>query len=138
MKTLVFQTDALQTNALRPVELVTKRVHWFKNFGLYDNRLEAGASFVIVRPTPRLADMLVEIEDGVTEADAREAIQAAALADDWQLGSEIAARYGWVVCLRCADDVQHRPTWRLYRFGIKGNWGEICGSCAVTMIRERQ
>jgi hypothetical protein len=133
MKTLVFQTD----RPISPVELVAKRVHWFRNFGLYDSRLETGTSFVIARPAPRLADMLVEIEDGVSDADAREAIQAAALALDWQLGSEIAARYGWVVCLRCADDVQNRPTWRLYRLGIKGNWGEICGSCALAMLLER-
>jgi hypothetical protein len=91
---------------------------------------------VITQPPLRLADMLVEVEDGVSETDAREAIQAAALADDWQLGSEIAARYGWVVCLRCAGDVQNRPTWRLHRLGIKGNWGEICGSCALAIIQE--
>jgi hypothetical protein len=130
VKTLVFQTDRLG-----PRELVPKRIFWVKLGSFYQGgRLEMTSTVVLSTPPLRLADMLVEIEDGVTEIDAREAIQAAALALDWTLAGEIAARYGWVVCLRCASDVQNRPTWRLHRLGIKGNWSEICGSCAVEML----
>lgn len=41
--------------------------------------------------------------DGVTHDDVRDAMQAAALADDLQLSDEIARRNGWdSVCRKCA------------------------------------
>jgi len=42
-------------------------------------------------------------EGGLSREDIRDAIQAAALADDWRLADEIATRYGWDdICRKCA------------------------------------
>lgn len=123
MKTLVFDT------AVAPSELTPKRV-------FYVEGREVRSKIVLVSQPKMLAAMLTEFDDGAQEEDIREAVQAAALADDWTLAFEIATRYGLAMCLRCGTDVAARPTWRLHRLGVRGNWGEICGSCAVIM-RER-
>ena len=128
MKSLVFQTDA-------PIrrELVVKRVYWTE---VTPHGIEVQSKTVLESPPRTLADMLVETDDGAEEADIREAIQAAALADDWLLAESLATRYGLVVCLRCASDIQNRPSWRLHRLvkNRKDCWGEICGSCAISML----
>lgn len=93
---------------------------------------------VLVSTPPALSEMFTEVDDGAVEADIREAIQAAALATDWALANEIATRYSLAVCLRCAADVAYRPTWRLHRLGVKNNWGEVCGSCALKIIEESE
>ena len=123
MKTLVFNTDPA------PRALHDRRIFWVEN-GVVRTKV-----VMVVDPRP-LADMLVEFDDGAAETDIREAIQAAAMALDWTLAGEIASRYGLSACLRCAEDVQLRPTWRLHRLGVKGNWGEICGCCALVIIQE--
>lgn len=124
MKTLVFNTEM----APRPLE--AKRIYYI------DGR-EVRSKLVLISKPRALAEMLAEFDDGTSEADIREAIQAAALAEDWKLANEIATRYGLSACLRCGADVAERPTWRLYRLGFNGNWGEICGTCAAVIIRER-
>lgn len=47
--------------------------------------------------------------DGVTHDSIRDAIQAAARADDFQLAQDIAERYGWNVCLYCAEAPRPAP-----------------------------
>lgn len=123
MKSFVFNTE-------QPRVLITKEIFWVE-----DGKPRSG-TVLISQPAP-LAAMVDEYEDGTDEAEIREAIQAAALAEDWELAFEIAQRYSISACLRCGVDVSQRPTWRLHRLGIKGNWGEVCGSCAVTMLGER-
>jgi len=127
MKSLVLQTDAP-----RSFELSWKRVFWTT---VGPRGIEVQSTLVLVAPSRTLADMLVETDDGASEFDVREAIQAAALADDWKLANEIVTRYGISACLRCAADVSNRPTWRLHRLvrERKDCWGEICGSCAIVM-----
>ncbi len=122
MKTLVFNTD-------QPHVLTTKEIFWV------ERGKPRSAVVLITQPAALTID---EHDDGTDEAEIREAIQAAAFAEDWTLAYEIVQRYGLSACLRCAVDVAQRPTWRLHRFGIKNNWGEICGSCAVTMLKERE
>lgn len=122
MKTFVFDTD-------RPRVLITKEIFWVE-----DGKPRSG--IVLITQPPPLAAMVDEHDDGTNEAEIREAIQAASYADDWALAFEIAQRYGISACLRCGVDVSQRPTWRLHKLGIKGNWGEICGSCAVVMLAE--
>lgn len=64
-------------------------------------------------------------EGGVTHDAVRDAIQAAALADEWQLAESIAHRYGWAtVCLRCAIKEAtelHHDRWR------------VCGTCRADL-----
>lgn len=138
MKSLVFQTDAAPRHTLdtrQRYQLVPG-----------PRGLEYKAQIVIDTPRRKLAEMLVEVDDGASEEDTRAAIQAAAMAEDWATGDEIARRYGLVVCLRCAADVGERPTWRLHHLlkhiyeedeideeRIPG-WGEVCGPCAVDML----
>jgi len=65
-------------------------------------------------------------EGGVLHDDIRDAIQAAALADDWRLAYEIANRYGWKVCVRCAEAP---PTETFSSFsGQLGGW-PVCKPC---------
>lgn len=123
MRTLVFSTDAA------PRVLETRTV-------FYVEGREIRSKVLLITKPPSLGDTLVEFDDGADEADIREAIQAAALALDWTLANEIATRYGLSACLRCGEDVAARPTWRAHRLGIEGNWGEICGTCALIIIRE--
>jgi hypothetical protein len=112
--------------------------------------IEVCSKIVLEVPRRRLADMLVEVDDGASETDVCEAIQAAALADDWALADEIARRYGLVVCLRCASDMRYRPSWRLRhllrsQYDVAADalvripgWGEVCGSCAVEILELRR
>jgi hypothetical protein len=90
---------------------------------------------LLISTPPKLAEMLDVTDDGANESDVRDAIAAAALADDWLLADSLARQYSLVVCLRCATDMQHRPGWRLYRLIPERTdcWGEVCGSCAVEM-----
>jgi hypothetical protein len=61
---------------------------------------------------------------GVHSDDVRDAIQAAALADDFALASEIAGRYGWSnICLRCAVVAPMHKHWTQSR-----QW-PVCGEC---------
>ena len=136
MRTLVFNTDPA------PRALHDRRIFWVEN-GVVRTKV------VMVVGSRPLADMLVEVEDGTSEVDVREAIQAAALVEDWKLANEIVTRYGISACLRCAADVANRPTWRLfwiakaagiplpYRQPKQENesWGEICGTCAIWMMQ---
>lgn len=124
MKTFVFDTD-------RPRVLTTKEIFWVE-----DGKPRSG--IVMITQPPPLSAMVDEHDDGTNEAEIREAIQAASYAADWALAFEIVQRYGLSACLRCGVDVSQRPTWRLHRLGIKNNWGEICGSCAVIMLEERE
>lgn len=65
--------------------------------------------------------------DGVTHDAIRDAIQAAALADDWKLAYEIACRYGWKsVCIRCAE-APSTETFNSHR-GQLGGW-PVCAPC---------
>lgn len=122
MKTFVFNTEL-------PRVLVTKEIFWVE-----DGKPRSGT--VLISQPPPLAAMVDEHDDGTVEAEIREAVQAAALACDWALAFEIVQRYGLSACLKCGVNVSQRPTWRLHRLGVKGNWGEICGSCAVVMLAE--
>jgi len=119
MKTFVFDID-------QPRVLITKEIFWVEN-GKPHSR-------IVMISQPALLT-LEGYDDGTHEAEIREAIQAASYADDWALAYEFVQRYGLSACLRCGVDVSQRPTWRLHRLGIKDNWGEICGSCAV-ILRE--
>lgn len=136
MKSLVFQTDTARRHAL-----VTREHH---RLVAGPRGLEFKSQVIIETPRRTLAEMLVEVDDGASESDTRAAIQAAAMAEDWATGDEIARRYGLVVCLRCAADVGERPTWRLHHL-LKHiyeeidteripSWGEVCGPCAVDML----
>jgi hypothetical protein len=64
--------------------------------------------------------------DGVTHDDVRDAIQAASRADDWKLAYEIACRYGWKVCVYCAEK-SPTETFNSYR-GQLGGW-PVCKPC---------
>lgn len=139
MKSLVFQTDAPNRYELELRE--QRRLVPGSN----GRGLEVEMRLVLDVPRRPLASMLVEVDDGTTEIDVRAAIQAATLGDNWMLADEIARRYGLVVCLRCADDVATRPTWRLSRLARAIEdlnkieipaWGEVCGSCAVVMTTQ--
>ena len=137
MKTLVFHTD--KGLPLRPLRM--KRIFWVERANSYDpyGRLEVKSTVVLSTPPRPLAEMLTEVEDGAHETDVRAAIQAAALADDWRLAESFATRYGLVICLRCATDMQYRPGLRLSRLlGLRDCWGEVCGSCAVEMLELQQ
>lgn len=134
MKSLVFQTDAVS-----PYELELREQH---KLVTGPRGLEVRKRVVLSIPRRTLASMLSEVDDGTHLDDIREAIKAAALADNWALANEIAQRYGLIVCLSCAEDVQQRPTWRLHRLmqmlrddqpTNTADWGEICGSCAVKL-----
>lgn len=124
MRSFVLDTDCA------PRRLEHKRV-------FYVEGREVRTKVVLVSRRPTLAEMLTEVDDGTHEEEIREAIQAAALADDYALANEIATRYQLSACLRCGDNVADRPTWRAHRLGIEGNWGEICGSCAVIITAAR-
>jgi hypothetical protein len=135
MKSLVFQTDATT------YELGLQEQH---KLVTGPRGLEVRTRVVLIVPRRTLTSMLTEVDDGTQEDDIREAIKAASLADNWTLASEIAQRYGLVVCLACAADVGQRPTWRLHRLmrelrdldnqpAFAADWGEICGSCAVQL-----
>lgn len=135
MKSLVLQTDAPRT-----VELTWKHVYWTTQGSLGP---EVHSKLVLIASQRTLADMLVEVDDGANIEDTRAAIQAAAAADDWATADEIARRYSLVVCLRCADDVSTRPTWRLHHLlrhvqetidERTPGWGEVCGPCAVIVL----
>lgn len=123
MKTFAFDTGAL------PRVLTVKRVFWVDRGQTYEKVLLVSA------PAP-IGATLTEIDDGTEEHEIREAIQAAAIACDWALAYEIVTRYGLSACIRCAADVSQRPTWRAHRFGIKDNWGEVCGECAVKFVKD--
>lgn len=63
-------------------------------------------------------------EGGVTHDAIRDAIQAAALADEWSTAQEIADRYGWAsICLRCAikSATDAHDGWR------------VCGTCQAQL-----
>jgi hypothetical protein len=63
-------------------------------------------------------------EGGLTHDSIRDAIQAAARADDWKLAYEIAERYGWNnVCLHCAETAPTAQFWAQH-----GHW-PICKTC---------
>jgi hypothetical protein len=121
MKTFVF-------NTAQPRVMTTKEIFWVE-----DGKPRSGV-VLISQPPPLVLD---EHDDGTNEVEIRDAIAAAAYAEDWTLAFEIVQRYGLSACLRCGIDVSLRPAWRAHRFGITGNWGEICGSCAVIMLEER-
>lgn len=65
-------------------------------------------------------------EGGVTHDAIRDAIQAAARADDFKLAYEIAKRYGWNVCVYCAE-VAPTETFNSHRQQL-GGW-PVCKSC---------
>lgn len=63
-------------------------------------------------------------ESGVIYEDIRDAIQAAALANDFELAYEIAERYGcYNVCLYCAEATSTAQFWTR-----TGNW-RVCTAC---------
>jgi hypothetical protein len=67
-------------------------------------------------------------EGGLTHDDIRDAIQAAALADDFKLAYEIAERYGWNnVCLSCAAVFPTVADLERY-----GHW-PVCAPCKVRL-----
>ena len=70
-------------------------------------------------------------EGGVTHDAIRDAIQAAARADDFKLAYEIAKRYGWNnVCLYCAEAT---PTEQFNSHrGQLGGW-PVCESCKAIL-----
>jgi hypothetical protein len=138
LKVRVFDTSLART-------LDTKRIDWVEN-GVPTFKV------VLVSRPPMMSDTLIEIEDGVTIANVREAIQAAALAYDWHLASEIAGRYELVVCLRCSVDlpnVTQRGVSKwihpvllerevgLYKKPEIYTVGNVCNPCHLALIEER-
>lgn len=123
----------LRTDVDRSRDLTVKQL-WLPVFGPHGMTFETRT--VLISTPPTLVEMLCEVDDGAVEADIRDAIAAAALADDWVLADSLARQYGLVVCLRCATDMHHRPGWRAHRLikNLQNCWGEICGSCAVGML----
>lgn len=68
----------------------------------------------------------------VTRDDIRDAIQAAAIADHFDLAAEIAERYGWKgICLCCATAA---PT---VTYTHKGFDWPVCGPCQVALAPSR-
>jgi len=64
-------------------------------------------------------------EGGLTHEDVRDAIQAAALANDFQLAHDIAERHGWRnCCLSCASPALSTANY----VNAQGSW-RVCTAC---------
>lgn len=121
----------LSTDTSNPRVLTTKRIFCVA----LGPRGATMQSRTVLISTPRSpSEMFRAFEDGTCESDVRDTIRAAALAGNWDLARETAATYCLYCCLYCASDLQGRPTWQLADLEID-RWGEVCGSCALKLLK---